>query len=152
MRESHPDKPIFEPLVMPHGELHAEPIHPEIFLTEEHFEIPDPKRAKVSPEPKVKEEIVDKTSSDVTLSQAWSPISRRSYNVCSLAEAPEGHPESAHPKVGAIHYKQKSSKIAEMATSVVVADVHPSQQESVVKVEEESTKKQVEEGTDIEIL
>ena len=43
MRESHPDQPIFEPLVLPHGELQVEPVNPEIFLTEEHFEIPDPK-------------------------------------------------------------------------------------------------------------
>ena len=152
MRESHPDKPIFEPLVMPHGELQVEPIDPEIFLTEEHFEIPDPKRAKVSPEPKVKEEVVEEMSSDVTLSQVWSPISCQSYDVCLLAEVPEGHPESAHPKVAAIRYKRKSSKIAEMATSVVVADVQPTQQESAFKVEEESTKKQDKEDTDIEIL
>ena len=69
-----------------------------------------------------------------------------------MAEAPEGHPESAHPKVEAIHYKRKSSEIAEMATSLVVADIHPTQQESVIEVEEESTKKKDEEGTDIEIL
>ena len=105
MRDSHPDKPIFEPLMMPGGELQAEPIDPEIFLTEEHFEIPDPKRVKVSPIPKVKEEVVEETSSDITLSQAWSPIKRRSHDVYSLAEAPEGHPESARPKVGAIRYK-----------------------------------------------
>ena len=152
MHESHADKPIFEPLVNPHGELQAEQIDPEIFLTEEHFEIPDPKQAKVSPEPKVKEEVVEEMSSDVTLSQAWSPISHRSYDVCSLAKALEGHPESAPPRVEAIRYKRKSSEIADIATSVVIADIHPTQQESIVKVEEESTKKQDEEGTDIEIL
>ena len=152
MRESHADKPIFEPLMMPHGELQAEQIDPEIFLTEEHFEISDPKRAKVSLEPKVKEKVVEETSSDVTLSQAWSPISHRSYDACSLAKAPEGHPESARPRVETIRYKRKSSEIADIATSVVIADIHPTQQESIVEVEEKSTKKQDEEGTDIEIL
>ena len=41
MREAHLDQPIFEPLVLLHGEIQAEPVNPEIFLTEEHFEIPD---------------------------------------------------------------------------------------------------------------
>ena len=154
MRESHPDKPIFEPLTMPGGELKAEPIDPEIFLTEEHFEIPDPKRAKVSPDPKVKKEVVEDTSLDAALSQVWSPISRRSHDICSLAQAPEGHPESARPKVAAIRYKRKSSEIAEMATSVVIADIHSTQQENIVEIEEESTKEQkgVGEDADIEVL
>ena len=52
----------------------------------------------------------------------------------------------------AIRYKRKSSEIADIATSVVIADIYPTQQESVVEVEEESAKKQDEEGTDIEIL
>ena len=60
MHESHADKPIFEPLVMPHGELQAEQIDPEIFLTEEHFEIPDPKWAKVSLNPKLKKKLLKK--------------------------------------------------------------------------------------------
>ena len=93
MRESHPDQPIFEPLVSSQGNVEAESIHPDIFLTKEHFEIPDPKRAKASPQPKIKKEVVE--ASDTTLSQVWSPISRQCHDVYLLADAPTGHPESA---------------------------------------------------------
>ena len=69
-----------------------------------------------------------------------------------MAKTPEGHPESARPRVEAIRYKQKSSEIADVAASVVIADIHPTQQENIVEVEGESAKKQDKEGTDIEIL
>ena len=67
---------------------------------------------------------------------------------------PEGHPVSARPKVAAIHYQCGSSEVAEMATSMVLADVHSSQQEVDVdvNVEKESTKEQKKEDPDIEIL
>ena len=144
MRETHPDQPIFEPLVLPHGELQAEPVNPEIFLTEEHFKIPDPKQAKISPQPKIKE--------DDTLSKAWSSISHQSQDVYLLADVPEGHTESAHPKVAASHYKRKSSEATEVATSLVLVDVHSSQQEASVEVEEKPAKDEEKEDTDIEIL
>ena len=61
------------------------------------------------------------------VSMVWSPISHQTYEVCSLADAPEGHPDSAHPKIATIHYHRGSDEAANVATSVVLTDIHPSE-------------------------
>ena len=65
---------------------------------------------------------------------------------------PEGHPESARPKVVTIRYKCKSSEAAEVASSMALADVHSSQQRASIEVKDKPAKEQEKEETDIEIL
>ena len=39
------DQPKFEFLALPEGEIKAEPIDSNLFISEEHFEIPNPQRS-----------------------------------------------------------------------------------------------------------
>ena len=98
MSEEHPDLPIYETVNLPPN-LEAVKVEPEVFVTEEGFEVPVPKGVDtVKPPPKK-----PRTSTLMTYDE-WKEASKEG-ELFLLADSP--NPNQPRPQAAAIRYRDR---------------------------------------------
>ena len=97
MSEEHPGLPMFEIVNLPPN-LEAVKVEPDVFVTEEHFEVPVPKRDD-TPKPPAKK---PRVSSSMMSYSDWEQASKEG-ELFLLADSP--NPDQPRPQVAAIRYR-----------------------------------------------
>ena len=112
----HSDLPKYETIVIP-ANVEAVMIEPEMFISEEHFEVPIPKQLEdKTPEPPTK-----KPKGDISSIMSYDQFveAGKEGDICTAAYGKD--PLQPRPKVAAIRYRH--SAIKEEESDIVTIDL-----------------------------